>query len=199
MQDTPDINLRPATRDDLAMILEGCRETFERHRRHMPFAFSEGAFDAFYEPYIANCIEAQTKVDEARLVQVAEVDGVFAGYVVMADSANTGGGFEIFDIHVRPEYRKKGVGQALLNWGKSLAEEFEAHNLDATVWNLGDSREDFFERSGFAKVHTRWRVGPMETPSKFTSIVPKQKWSVFSDPGFLWTVIFVLLTMLFLK
>ncbi len=199
MQDTPDIHLRPATRDDLAMILEGCRETFERHHSQMPFAFGEEAFDAFYEPHIANCIDAQTKVDEARLVQVAEVDGAFAGYVVMADSANTGGGFEIFDIHVRPEYRKKGVGQALLNWGKSLAEDFEAHNLDATVWNLGDTREKFFASSGFAKVHTRWRFGPMEPPSKFSSIVPTQKWSFLRDPIVLWTVIFVLLAVTFLK
>ncbi|MEL7259130.1 MAG: GNAT family N-acetyltransferase [Pseudomonadota bacterium] len=189
MTDTSDIHLRPATRDDLATILEGCRDTLDRHLEHLPFAFYEGSFDTFYKPYIATCIDTQERVDEARIVHLAEVGGAFAGYVVIADSMNNGGGFEIFDIHVLPGFRKKGVGEALLDWCKSLAEEFDAHNLDATVWTLGDTREDFFAASGFTKVNARWRFGttnplPPEPVQRFTRFK-----AFLKNPDVLWVII----------
>lgn len=197
MQDHAAITLRAATSDDRAVITDACRETFERHRAALPFAFREDGFEAFYARYIEACFQngAGDARDGEGVVQVAEYDGRMAGYVILSPSYSTGGGFEIFDIHVFAPFRGKGVGRQLLEWAKARAKEREAHNLDATVWALGDDRAAFFEKAGFAPVNGTWRIGP-QTPPPAQDSARREGGAFWKNPSLLWLVIAVLAALL---
>lgn len=199
MTQTSDIVLRPATSDDLEPILAACKETFDRHFKALPFAFHADSFEAFYARYITVCIDAQTRDETAGLVEIAMVDGKLAGYVILAESRSSGGGLEVFDIHVYPDFRKMGVGEALLEWCKRRAGEFNAHNLDATVWALGDERHAFFEKSGFTKVNEIWRIGSINPPQRSEPPRRARDWGVLNEPNFLWGIIAVLSVLLVLR
>ncbi|WP_317057615.1 GNAT family N-acetyltransferase [Roseovarius rhodophyticola] len=183
--------------EDLAFILEGCRATFERHKETFPLMLSDEAFEAFYAPMVTSAVKNRgAKIHaSAGCAQVATLNGQFAGYAMLVPSSY-GSGFEVFDIHVLESFRKQGFGKSLLNWCKARSRQAGAHSLDATVWNLDDTREKFFEKSGFAKVNSRWRAGKLEMPSLFNRPRVVGKWGFLWDPPLLWGAIILLIILL---
>lgn len=190
------LDLRPATAAERPAIEAACRETFERHVAALPHSFHPEVFDRFYGAYIAACFKDKTgKSSEATgVIEAAFVDGTFAGYVILAESHHTGGGLEVFDIHVFAPFRGQGVGRALVEWCKTRATELEKHHLHASVWATGDARASFFEAAGLTKVYELWRFGPDVTPPPIAP-APRPGWIVRTcyNPLVQWLVIVGLL------
>lgn len=200
MSDTPDIDLRPAGPEHREAMLAACRETFEAHRDALPFMFRPEGFEEFYARYIDACFllpEGEER-DADGVAQVAYLGDELAGYIILAVSRSPGGGLEVFDIHVFAPFRGQGVGHALLDWAKARATQIQAHNLDATVWALGDDRAAFFEKAGFQPVNGLWRIGPNTAPPPREPRTGRtvRRDGILNEPNFLWMVIVVLAVLL---
>jgi GNAT superfamily N-acetyltransferase len=58
---------------------------------------------------------------------------------------------EVDQIAVEPSARRRGVGHALFEAARELADEVSAYRIVLTTWIFNDSAHRFFESEGFAK------------------------------------------------
>jgi GNAT superfamily N-acetyltransferase len=99
------VRIRPAEPRDAAAVIAMAAE-LSANQGKPPRSFSEAAFrrDGFGPEAAFSCL-------------IAEVDGAAAGYALFHDSydAEAGGrGVFIHDLYLRPAFRRRGLGRALL-------------------------------------------------------------------------------------
>jgi GNAT superfamily N-acetyltransferase len=76
------------------------------------------------------------------LLRVAEADGVLAGFVtgnIVFDSTRAAGGCIVVDLYVRPDFRRRGIGRALM---AALAAETRAAGAVCLWWGVDDGDDD---------------------------------------------------------
>ncbi len=99
--------------------------------------------------------------DDARVV-LAEMDSIVAGYAVFVKvvtperpgvrASRTG---LIDELCVSPDFRRRGVGRALMEEVKRLCAELTLDRLELTVWTFNESALAFYRDCGFDDVMHR--------------------------------------------
>ena len=141
--------IRPATRGDVPVILELIRGLAE------------------YEKLAHECVATEARLNESLFgarpeaeVLIAEADGGPAGFALFFHNYSTflaKQGIYLEDLFVKPEFRGRGIGKALLTHLARLAVERDCGRLEWSVldWNTDAIR--FYESLG-AKAMEEWTV-----------------------------------------
>ncbi len=93
-------------------------------------------------------------------VVIAEYDGVAAGQALYFYNFSTfkgKPGIYLEDLYVRPEFRNKGIGKALLNYLIKLAKEQDCGRVEWVVLDWNESAINFYKSMG-AKPMDDWIV-----------------------------------------
>ncbi len=93
-------------------------------------------------------------------VVIAEYEGVAAGQALFFYNFSTfkgKPGIYLEDLYVRPEFRNKGIGKALLNYLIELAREQDCGRVEWVVLDWNESAINFYKNMG-AKPMDDWIV-----------------------------------------
>jgi len=143
------VNLRQATLEDVDVIESLIRELADYERmadqvRLDPEVLKASLFDE--RPYAE--------------VLLAEVDGDVAGFALFFHNFSTflgKPGIYLEDLFVRPAFRRRGVGKALLSRLAELALERNCGRLEWAVLDWNQDAIKFYEGLG-AKQLSEWRI-----------------------------------------
>ena len=105
----------------------------------------------FSEPWSENSIASELS-NPLSLWLVAEVDGALAGYI---GSQSVLGESDVMNVAVSPDYRRQGIGEALV---LALVEELKKHGnhcLSLEVRLSNAPARSLYEKLGFAEVGRR--------------------------------------------
>jgi ribosomal protein S18 acetylase RimI-like enzyme len=129
------------------------------HAEALPWRFKPPGLDTF-PPGAAAALLANA----GNLVFIAEVDGVAAGYayaeIVRRGETAFHHAHDLVYLHhisVRPEFRRLGVGGALLESVRAAAREAGIDEVALDVWTFNEAARAFFRRHGFvAYIERLW-------------------------------------------
>ena len=143
------LNIRPATPDDVPTILGFIRELAEFEREPDAVLATEADLlrDGWGEPARFTAI-------------IADYDGAPAGFALYFTTYSTWRGhhgIRLEDIYVTPALRGHGIGKALLARLASIAVAQGCPRLEWDVLEWNESAIAFYHRLG-AKVLTEWRI-----------------------------------------
>ena len=138
------LNIRPATKDDVGLILE--------------FIYALAVYER--EPHSVKATEADLLRDgfgtEPRYrCLIAEYDGKPAGFALYFYNYSTWrgrAGIYLEDIFVKPEFRKRGIGKALLLHMAKLAVEQQCGRFEWAVLDWNKPAIDFYESLGAVRM-----------------------------------------------
>lgn len=106
--------------------------------------------------------------DSSRPVLVADIDGKVAGYAFCVIKGPAGlpvirdfTTLYIDDFCVAPEYRRRGVGTAIFEAVKKLAESVGAYHIDLNVWAFNTGAIEFYKSLGMTpeRMHMEYILG----------------------------------------
>ena len=152
----PGVTLRPATRDDLGLILALIRE----------LAVYEKEPDAVLadEATLARQLFGERPAAE---VVIADADGQPAGFALFFHNFSTWlgkRGLYLEDLFVRPEFRGRGVGQVLMAYLARLAVDRDCGRFEWSVLDWNTPALDFYRQLG-AEPMDEWTVQRMTGPA----------------------------------
>jgi GNAT superfamily N-acetyltransferase len=139
VSDAGRITLRRATENDVGVLVQLVHEL------------------AAYERLAADCVANETLVRSALFEEraaeavIAEVDGELAGYAIWFRSFSTflmRPGIYLEDLFVRPAFRKRGVGFALLRFLARTARERGYARVEWSVLRWNELAIDFYRQIG---------------------------------------------------
>lgn len=143
------MSIRPATEDDVPLILRFIRELAE------------------YEKLPHECVATEEKVRSTLFgnprfaeVLIAEEDGEPAGFALFFHNYSTflaKPGIYLEDLYVRPEFRGRGIGRALLARLEELARERNCGRVEWAVLNWNEPAIRFYKSIG-ARPMDEWTV-----------------------------------------
>jgi GNAT superfamily N-acetyltransferase len=136
------LNIRPATKEDVGTILELIRALAEYEREPNAVKATEADLlrDGFGPEPRYRCV-------------IAEQDGKPAGFALYFYNYSTWrgrAGIYLEDLFVKPEFRKFGIGKALLLHLAKIAVEQECARYEWTVLDWNTPARDFYESLGAA-------------------------------------------------
>lgn len=164
------IIISPAPRARLHAIMEASKQTDAEHRQRQPFAFPGNVWEQYLKSSFEDAFlgSGGETLDHSPSLFIAEVDGLFAGYVLLSWWVRPDGpdhiNGSIDDIRVFEGFRGQGVSDALIAKARDAADDRGWHSLTAQVWAENEASTALFKRSGFAPQSTIYRIGP-NTPS----------------------------------
>ena len=143
------LNIRPATPNDVPIILTFIRELAEFEREPDAVLATEADLlrDGWGEPARFTAI-------------IADFDGVPAGFALYFTTYSTWRGhhgIRLEDVYVTPSLRSHGIGKALLARLARIAVDQGCPRLEWDVLEWNESAIAFYHRVG-AKVLTEWRI-----------------------------------------
>ncbi|GAB3358889.1 GNAT family N-acetyltransferase [Lysobacter tyrosinilyticus] len=136
----PGVTLRPATRNDVPLILALIRELAEYERE-------PDAVQADEAMLAANLFGDAPGAE----VVIADVDGRPAGFALFFHNFSTWlgrRGLHLEDLFVRPEFRGRGVGHVLMTYLAKLAVERGCGRFEWSVLDWNTPAIDFYRRVG---------------------------------------------------
>ena len=136
----PGVSLRFATREDVGLILAFVRELAEYERAPDAVVADEAVL-------AANLFGDRPGAE----VVIAEVEGQPAGFALFFHNFSTWlgkRGLYLEDLFVRPEFRGRGVGQALMAFLAKLAIERGCGRFEWWVLDWNTPAIDFYRRLG---------------------------------------------------
>lgn len=143
------LNIRPATRDDAGLIrsmIEALAD-YEQLRDHC-FATDDAVVEALFGSHpAAECV-------------IAEWSGETAGFALFFHNFSTfvcKRGLYLEDLFVKPEFRKHGIGRALLKHLARLAVARGCARFEWSVLDWNDPAIQFYKALG-AKPMSEWTV-----------------------------------------
>lgn len=149
------LNIRKATEADVPMILQFIRDLAEYEKlAHLVVATEKQLHDTLF---------ASTPYAE---VIVAEEDGTPAGFALFFHNFSTflaQPGIYLEDLFVKPEYRGRGYGKALLARLAQIARERNCGRVEWAVLDWNEPSIAFYESLGARKMdewHTFRLTGP---------------------------------------
>lgn len=136
------INIRNATSDDVQAIYD--------------MIYELAVYEKLEDQVIMTADDLQNVIFNEKIAHViiAELDGVIAGYCLYFYNVSTfkgRKGIYIEDVYVRPQYRKNGLGKALLCKIRDIAKDNNCGRIEWSCldWNVTSS--DFYVSMGAAK------------------------------------------------
>ena len=147
------LNLRPATPADIPQILQFIRDlaTYEREPDAVHATEADLLRDGFGEAKRFDCIIAELTVAN-KTIPVG-----FALYFHNYSTWRGHAGVHIEDLYVRPEYRGKGIGKALLTRVAAIAVEEGCSRLQWDVLEWNTPAIGFYKQMG-AQMLMDWRT-----------------------------------------
>ncbi|MFC5571303.1 GNAT family N-acetyltransferase [Lysobacter yangpyeongensis] len=148
----PGVTLRPATREDVPLILALIRELAEYERE-------PDAVQADEATLAANLFGARPGAE----VVIADADGEPAGFALFFHNFSTWlgrRGLYLEDLFVRPRFRGLGVGQVLMAYLARLAVERDCGRFEWSVLDWNTPAIDFYRRLGAVPMD-EWTVQRM--------------------------------------
>lgn len=148
--------IRPAERSDVALLFSLISELAEYERAADRVTGNEQLLEAalFGEPPLAEAV-------------IAEVDAAPAGFALFFRTFSTWlctPGLWLEDLYVRPEYRRAGVGGALLRHVARLAAQRNCGRVKWSALDWNDPAVAFYERLG-AKRLEEWQLFRLDGPT----------------------------------
>ena len=136
----PELHIRPTTPDDIPEILAFIRELadYEREPASAVATYDDLLRDGFGPVKRFHCL-------------VAEYDGAAAGFALYFYNYSTWrghAGIYLEDLFVRPAYRGKGIGKALLSAVAGIAVAAGCPRLEWAVLNWNQLAIDFYNSIG---------------------------------------------------
>jgi len=154
----PQLVIRPARMADAAILRDLHLVTFREHaEREARFAMRP-----FLDPFLADLAAPPAPLRQIlsmrrRSVLVAEVSGRVAGYLAATDTIPPFRSSSVFinDISIAPNWRRRGIGTALLRAAEARAAA-QGHRFAATgVWPRNAASLAMFEAAGYRFRTTR--------------------------------------------
>lgn len=145
----PNLTLRPAQPEDSAVVLEFIRALAEYEKLSHECTATE-------EQVRATLLSAGTGAG----CVLALVDGVPAGFAVFFSNYSTflaRPGIYLEDLFVKPEFRKRGIGRALILHLARLANQRGCGRVEWSVLDWNKPAIEFYESLG-ARILPDWRV-----------------------------------------
>jgi ribosomal protein S18 acetylase RimI-like enzyme len=149
--------VRRATAADAELLSALNADVQAIHAQALPFRFKAPGPETF-PPSSAAALIANSN----NLVFVAEIDGAAAGYayaeVVRRAETLSAYAHELIYLHhisVRPQFRRRGAGQGLIEAVRAAGRELGIALLTLDVWSFNDGALEFFRRQGLAPYNTR--------------------------------------------
>lgn len=143
--------IRRATEADAKAISLLNADVQETHASAVPWWYKPAGPDTFPPDVVALLL-----VEPSNLVFIAEVELSPAGYAYaeIIDRPETSFNYAyqmvyVHHISVRPNYRRQGVGRALLNAVQTAADKIDIQTISLDVWIFNDAARAFFSRNGF--------------------------------------------------
>ncbi len=141
--------IRPATKSDIPNILKLIKELAEYEK-------------LLHEVVTTEKLLEEVIFGEKKFVEVliAEFDGELAGQTIFFHNFSTfigRPGLYIEDLYVRPQFRGKGIGKALLNEVIKLAKERNCGRVEWVVLDWNKPAIDFYKNIG-AKSMDEWTI-----------------------------------------
>ena len=150
------VTIRPATREDVPVILELIRGLAE------------------YERLAEECVATEARLAETLFgarpqaeVIIASADGVPAGFALFFHNYSTflaRQGIYLEDLFVKPDFRGRGIGKQLLVHLAKLAVERGCGRLEWSVLDWNEDAIRFYESLG-AKAMDEWTVYRVTGPA----------------------------------
>jgi GNAT superfamily N-acetyltransferase len=143
------LQLRPATPDDVPLMLAYVRELAEYEREPESVVATEADLlrDGFGETPCFGCVMAEWKSEPAG----------FALYFHNYSTWKGRSGIHVEDLFVRPAFRGLGIGKALLLRVAAIAHAEECGRLQWDVLEWNRPAIDFYEKMG-ARMMSEWRI-----------------------------------------
>jgi ribosomal protein S18 acetylase RimI-like enzyme len=161
------MNIRSATVADAGSLAELGAIVQALHYEHRPDVFKPA------DPLAARPLYERLLADPSVRAFLVEAGGQKVGYVIVhiisaPDTPLTRAAtvVDIDQVGVHPHARRQGVGRALLDRVKALAEEIGADRLQLTVWEFNEPAQRFFAAQGLEVAMRRmtaltaWIEGP---------------------------------------
>jgi ribosomal protein S18 acetylase RimI-like enzyme len=149
--------IRTATAADAALLSSLNSDVQQLHADAMPWWFKPPGPETF-PPAAAAAVLARPE----NLVFLAEVGSEPAGYayaeVVQRPESPFSRAYRMVYLHhlsVRPAWRRRGIGEALVQAVRTAAVERGIALLALDVWSFNDTARAFFRRQGFATYNER--------------------------------------------
>ncbi len=134
------ISIRESSVDDIPLIFDFIKELAKYEKMSDEVTATKEV--------LKNSLFGQNKYAE---VFIAEFEGKSAGQVLLFHNFSTfkgRPGIYIEDIYVRPQYRGKGIGKALLSYIKDLAKKRNCGRVEWVVLNWNKPAINFYEKIG---------------------------------------------------
>jgi ribosomal protein S18 acetylase RimI-like enzyme len=155
------ITVRRANVDDAALIASLNADVQAVHAEVLPWRFKPSDGRAHASEAAAFLAKPES------LVFIAEVAGEPAGYVhaeiIRRPETSLVHPYEAIYIHaisVRPTYRRRGVGSALIEAVRAAGRAAGIELLTLDIWAFNDTARQFFSRQGFGAYQEKlWRRG----------------------------------------
>jgi GNAT superfamily N-acetyltransferase len=151
------IAVRRATASDAELVSALNADVQAVHAAALPWRFKSPGQDTFPPSEAAALI-----ANPNNHAFIAEIAAEPAGYayaeVIRRGETSFHYAYEMVYLHhisVRPEHRRRGVGQALLAAVRAAAKELGITFLAADVWSFNDGARSFFQRHGFKSYNER--------------------------------------------
>jgi GNAT superfamily N-acetyltransferase len=101
-------------------------------------------------------------------ILVAEVDGTVVGHLVYYFGVWVGDTIapclHVADLFVRETHQRQGIGRALMDRARTIAQQRGAQHLFWTVWRKNPAGQEFYRRIGAEpfdeEIFMRWRATP---------------------------------------
>ena len=143
--------VRPATDADAELLSALNADVQALHAAVLPWRFKPPG-PATFPPEAAIALMAKPE----NRIAIADVDGVAAGYVYWEIQRRPETAFHfaheaiyLHHLSVRPAFRARGVGSALVAAVRASAAEHGIDTVVLDIWSFNDTARTFFRRHGF--------------------------------------------------
>ena len=150
------INFRKAVDSDYSHILQLKRQVHEFHHAQRPDFYRTTKFP-FEKTEFDNLINNKNSD-----IFIVEKDGIICGYAItkiieFKDNPLVNNHKRLFidDICIDNSFRKKGIGQFLMEKLELICKSDEFEYLDLNVWDFNTDAIDFYKKTGMKEIMIR--------------------------------------------
>lgn len=148
-REAPGVSIRPATEEDVSLILSFIKELAEYERLSGEVVATEDS--------LRRSLFGERRFAEALIAELGDEPAGFALFFHTFSTFLGRPGIYLEDLYVRPEFRGSGIGRALLVHLARLAKERGCGRLEWSVLDWNEPAIGFYRGTGAAPV-SGWTV-----------------------------------------
>ncbi len=151
------MKIRPATQRDIETLSLLNQDVQKLHAEAYPQLFKPLSSNPFPPSFFEELL-----LQPEHIFYIAEVDGQAVGYIYAEIRHTPEASYRyaldtvhIHHISIRPDFRRHGYGEKLIEAVKSLAKEKGIHLITLDVWSFNTTAQAFFAGQGFTNYNLR--------------------------------------------